>query len=88
MEPTDQIMTSELMLMPAMLSGSQEYLRLLWCRLCGNHSGQEVVEFGWVDVAHSDDAEIWCGGGVEGEAGAGAGQRGESGNGGALHEKD
>jgi hypothetical protein len=39
--------------------------------LCLNQSGYEIVEVGWVDVADRDDAQVWCGGGVEGEACAG-----------------
>jgi hypothetical protein len=39
--------------------------------LCLNQSGKEVVEVGGVDVADGDDAQVRCGGGVEGEACAG-----------------
>jgi hypothetical protein len=53
-----------------------------------DHGGQEVVEVGGVDVADCDDAQVWCGGGVEGETGAGGGQCGEGGVGGSLGEED
>jgi hypothetical protein len=46
-------------------------LRYLKGRLCLDESGYEVVEVGGVDVANGDDAEVGCGGGVEGEASAG-----------------
>jgi hypothetical protein len=36
-----------------------------------NDGGQEVVEVGGFDVADGDDAQVGCGGGVEGEACAG-----------------
>jgi hypothetical protein len=36
-----------------------------------DQSGHEDVEVGWVDVADGDDAQVWCGGCVEGEACAG-----------------
>jgi hypothetical protein len=39
--------------------------------VCVNQSGYEVVEVGWVDVADGDDVQVWCSGGVEGEAWAG-----------------
>jgi hypothetical protein len=38
--------------------------------LCLDQSGYEVVEVGGVDVADSDDLQVWCGCGVEGKAGA------------------
>jgi hypothetical protein len=36
--------------------------------LCLDQSGHEDVDVGWVDVADGDDAQVCCGGGVEGEA--------------------
>ena len=62
----------------------------LWLdRLLGlDQRGYEVVEVGGVDVANRDDAQVWCGGGMEGEAGAGVGQRGEGRAGGSLGEED
>jgi hypothetical protein len=41
-------------------------------RLCPNQGRYEKIEVGWVDVAYGDDAQVWCRGGVEGEACAGA----------------
>src|ERR1700678_1573917 len=40
-------------------------------RLCSNQSGYEEIEVGWVDVADGDDAQVWCGGGLQGKAGMG-----------------
>ncbi len=40
-------------------------------RLCVNQGGYEEIKVGWVDVADGDDAEVWCGGGLQGEACAG-----------------
>ena len=40
-------------------------------QLCLNQGRYEEIEVGWVDVADGDDAEVWRGGGVEGEACAG-----------------
>jgi len=39
--------------------------------LCLDQSGHEDVEVGWVDVDDGDDAQVGCGGGVEGKACAG-----------------
>ena len=57
-------------------------------RLCVNQGGYEEIEVGWVDVADGNDAEVWCGGGLQGEACACAGQRGEGGTGSPLREED
>ena len=57
-------------------------------RLCSNQSGYEEIEVGRVDVADGDDAEVWCGGGLEGEACVGARQGGEGGAGCPLREED
>ena len=57
-------------------------------RLCVNQGGHEEIKVGWVDVADGDDAEVWCGGGLQGEACAGAGHRGEGGAGSPLREED
>ncbi len=54
---------------------------------CTN-AATRVVQVGRVDVADGDDAQIWCGGGVEGEACAGVWERCEGGAGGALREED
>ena len=56
--------------------------------MCLDERRYEIVEVGWVDVADGDDAQVWCGGGVEGEAGASAWKRREGGTGGALREED
>ena len=53
-----------------------------------DQGSEEVVEFSGIDVADGDDAEVWGGGGVEGEACAGVGECGEGGAGGALREED
>jgi hypothetical protein len=53
-----------------------------------NERGYEVIEVGGVDVTDGDDAEVWGGGGAEGEAGASVWKRSESGTGGFLREED
>ncbi len=56
--------------------------------MCLNQRRYEVVEVGRVDVADGDDAQVWCGGGVEGEACAGGGERREGEASGSLGEED
>ena len=56
--------------------------------LCLDERRYEVIEVGGVDVADGDDAEIWCGGSADGEAGAGAWERGEGGAGRSLREEN
>src|ERR1700733_7867981 len=63
-------------------------LRYLKGCLCRDQRGDEVVEVGGVDVADGNDAKVGCGGGVEGEAGAGVRQSGKGGASGALREED
>lgn len=48
-------------------------LRYLKEGLCLDQRADEVVEVDGVDVADSDDSQVGCGGGMEGEACASAG---------------